>query len=72
MHTARVVGEDDIMIHVEWGCCVVCGRVTWLYSVSGLTTRARCFQCWRDAVNTGLISEKIYKKIRERAKESKG
>ncbi len=59
------------MIQAEWGQCVVCGRTVWLYSVSGLTTRARCFQCWRDAVNAGLISEKIYKKIREQAKESK-
>ncbi|MBA7603531.1 hypothetical protein ES703_10644 [subsurface metagenome] len=58
------------MISTEWGQCVVCGRVTWVYLVNGLTTRARCFQCWRDAVNVGLISEKIYEKIRARAKKS--
>jgi len=60
-----------LMVSDEWGKCAVCGHMAWIYSVSGLTTRARCLQCWRDAVNAGLISEKIYKKIRERAKESK-
>lgn len=56
-------------IREEWGPCTVCGRMTWLYSVNGLTTRARCLQCWRDAVNAGLVPEKLYGEIRKRVKE---
>lgn len=45
----------------------MCGRTRWLYSVDKITVAPRCFMCWREALNSGLISEKIYKKIREHA-----
>ena len=56
-------------IREEWGPCTVCGRMAWLYSASGLTTRGRCPRCWRDAVNAGLVPEKLYERIRKRAGE---
>lgn len=53
----------------EWGPCSVCGRVTWIYSANGLTIWGRCLQCWRNALNVGLIPARIYGKIRKRAVE---
>ena len=56
-------------VRAEWGECCVCGQVGWLYSVNKITVKPRCFMCWRDAMNSGLISESLYRKIREQAKD---
>ena len=45
----------------------MCGRVRWLYSVKRITVMPRCFGCWRDAANSGLISKQVYEKIRKHA-----
>jgi len=56
-----------LMIRAEWGRCCVCGRMRWLYSVKRITVMPRCFGCWRDAANSGLISKQVYEKIRKHA-----
>ncbi len=54
-------------IRRKWGQCAVCELTTWLYQVEGLTVRGRCLQCWMDAADAGIISWRLYERIRGRA-----